>query len=244
MKSHKIASLMIGRGGSSLKNKNILPVLGHPLLHWGCAAARRSKYIARYYVSSDCDMILATAKIAGFSPIQRPEYLSTDTAQSCDAVRHALEVIEGEGPIDILVVQHANVGTITEKQIDDCIELLQKNPEATAVVPAHEFPEYHPYRGKAVDGRGYLQPFSSPSSGQVSANRQDLPKCLFFDHSFWVLKGRDAVFDTNGQKPWDCMGHNIMPYETSGCFDVHSLDDLKRTEQWLNDNNINTPFFG
>lgn len=60
--SNRIVALMIGRGGSSLKDKNILPVLGNPVLHWAAAAARRSKYIGRYYVSSDDDKILSTTE--------------------------------------------------------------------------------------------------------------------------------------------------------------------------------------
>lgn len=239
----KIVSLMIGRGGSSLKNKNILPVLGVPLLHWGCSAAKRSRHIGRYYVSSDCAEILSVAESAGYTALLRPDYLASDTAQSCDAVRHALDIIEADGDVDILVVQHANVGTITEKQIDDCIDLLIDSPGASAVVPSHEMPEYHPYRGKGVDVNGYLQPFSSPQGGSASANRQELPVCLFFDHSFWVLRGRSAVFDPKGQKPWDCMGRNILAYKTQGCFDVHTLDDIKKTELWLIANKISPPNF-
>src|SRR5690606_11825688 len=145
-----IAALMIGRGGSSLKNKNILPVLGAPLLHWAAAAARRSTHIGRYYVSSDDDKILNTAAAAGYTPIRRPVELASDTAQSCDAVRHALKIIEADGPVDIVVVQHANVGTISEDIIDSCIAQLLADESLSAVVPSHEYNEYHPMRAKGV----------------------------------------------------------------------------------------------
>lgn len=243
MKNKRIAALLIGRGGSSLPNKNILPVLGVPLLHWAAGAARRSRHIARFYVSSDDSKILAAAGQAGYRPILRPATLATATAQSCDAVRHAFEVMEDDGPIDVLVVQHANVGTITERQIDDCIDLLLNNPALTAVVPAHDKAEYHPMRAKRVEPDGTLQPFLGVD-GKVSANRQDLPKCLFFDHSFWVLRGRTAAFDTHGQGPWDCMGHSILPYETEGCLDVHEIGDLDKTARWIEANGVPRPEFG
>lgn len=239
----RIAALMIGRGGSSLKDKNILPVHGVPLLLWAAAAAVRSKHVNAYYVSSDCDRILATAARAGYKPIIRPAELASATAQSSDAVRHAMEFMEQDGGADIVVVQHANVGTISAQQIDDCIEILLANPEATAVVPAHEMQDYHPYRGKAVGEGGFLTPFCTPASGVVSANRQDLPKCLHFDHSFWVLRGRKAIFDPNGQPPWVCMGSHILPYETEGCFDVHSVEDLGKTEKWIDRHGIPRPEF-
>jgi len=238
----KVAALMIGRGGSSLPDKNILPVLGVPLLLWAAAAARRSRYVSSFYVSSDDEKILAVAGRAGYQPIQRPIELASATAQSCDAVRHALDLIEQSEPVDVLVVQHANVGTITEKQIDDCIELLLATPAASSVVPSHDKAEYHPMRAKRVMPDGTLQPFTG-GDGKVSANRQDLPKCLFFDHSFWVLRGRAAVFDAEGQGPWNCMGRTILPYETHGCLDVHDMEDYEKTGCWILEHNVPKPDF-
>ena len=236
-----VAALMIGRGGSSLEDKNILPVLGVPLLHWTAAAARRSRHITRFYCSSDCPRILATAAQAGYAPIERPEELASATAQSSDAVRHAFAIMERDGAVDVLVVQHANVGTIGTDQIDACIDLLLANPDATSVVPAHQHPEYHPMRAKRLRRDGSLEPFVEAEG--VSANRQDLPPAFFFDHSFWVLRGRTAVFDPQGQQPWPCMGSRILPFETEGCSDVHDLADLETTARWIEANHIPLPRF-
>ncbi len=240
-KSFRIAALMIGRGGSSLKGKNILPVHGVPLLCWGASAARRSKYIGRYYVSSDDEDILNTAASAGYAKIRRPDELCTDTAQSSDAVRHAMKVIEAEGAVDVLVVQHANVGTITADMIDACIGLLLDNPNLSSVVPSHEMSEYHPYRAKAVNSDGTLRPFVE-GSDKASTNRQDLPQCLFFDHSFWVLRA-EAVWDPDGQGPWPVMGQHILPYLTTGCLDVHSMEDIAKTERWIDEHEVEKPDF-
>ncbi len=234
-----VAALMIGRGGSSLKDKNILPVKGVPLLLWAAAAARRSRFISRFYVSSDCEKILSAAGRAGYNPIRRPAELSTATAQSCDAVRHAFGIMANDGPPDVVVVQHANVGTITETMIDECIDLLVRTPDASSVVPAHAMPEYHPMRAKFVGQQGFLE---QAIPGMASANRQDLPKCLFFDHSFWVLRA-SAIFDQQGQLPWNCMGSRILPYETEGCLDVHSVDDLETTAEWLDRHGVPAPAF-
>jgi CMP-N,N'-diacetyllegionaminic acid synthase len=239
-KTPRIAALMIGRGGSSLKGKNILPVKGVPLLLWAAAAAVRSAYIDRYYISSDDDDIIATACRAGYKEIRRPDTLSTATAQSSDAVRHALTIIEADGPVDVVVLQHANVGTISEEIIDDCIRLLVEDETLSAVVPSHQMSEYHPYRAKQVVD-GILQPFVSAGT-QVSANRQELPTCVFFDHSVWVLRAA-SIRDPNGQQPWPCMGQKIKPYITEGCLDVHSLEDIAHTEAWLTEKGMPLPAF-
>jgi len=241
-KSSKIAALMIGRGGSSLKDKNILPVHGIPLLHWAANGAVQSKYIGRYYISSNDDKILNSAQTAGYKKIIRPDELCTNTAQSTDAVTHALDFIEADGPVEIVVVQHANVGTITPQIIDDCIDILREDPTLSAVVPSHEFNEYHPYRGKGLAKNGTLVPFVE-SAGDVSANRQDLPTCLYFDHSIWVLRA-STIRTPGGQPPWPCMGQAIKPYITSGCLDVHSMEDIAHTEKWITAQNVDFPDFG
>lgn len=230
LKSEKIVALMIGRGGSSLPGKNVIPVLGVPLLLWAAAAARRSEYVGRYYISSDDDDIISTAAQAGYIEIRRPPELSTATAQSSDAVRHALKAIEADGPVDIVVLQHANVGTITNEIIDQCIAELVADETLSAVVPAHEAQEYHPYRGRRLQD-GVLVPFVDGVQ-DISANRQELPMCLFFDHSIWALRA-SAINDPNGQPPWPCMGQRIKPFITKGCLDVHDMEDVQKTERWI-----------
>jgi len=234
-----IVSLVIGRGGSSFKRKNIRLVNGFPLVQWSCAAAKRSSFIDHYYCSSDDREILMACESVGFKPLVRPDILSTDSAQSCDVVKSALAAIESDLGVEvsILVLQHANVGTITERMIDECILCLINSPTATAVVPAHEKNEYHPARSKFVDDDGFL---IQALEGDYSANRQELPVALFFDHSFWVLTG-DSARNNSGQLPWPCMGNKIIPYVTNGCFDVHDEEDLLKTEKWLIDHNVQDP---
>lgn len=232
-KNPKIVALMIGRGGSSLKDKNILPVLGRPLLQHTGLAAKASQYIGRYFVSSDCDKILSAAEEIGYSKIKRPSHLSTPTSQSVDVVNHALELIEKDGPVDILIVQHANVGTITTQIFDECIALLLEDSSLSAVIPMHEKSEYHPYRCKTIADDGCVYPFFDFSKTKISGNRQDLPTALFFDHSIWILSVVNGVKSNNGQPPWTCMGNKIKPYITEGCFDVHEEEDLMRTADWI-----------
>jgi len=239
VKKSTVVSLLIGRSGSTLGDKNILPVLGAPLLHYPAAAARRSVYIGRYYCSSDCPKILALAQQAGFTPIARPAELSTSTAQSSDVVDHALDVVGAEGECDVLVVQHANVGTTSEAQIDEAISLLLANPDTTAVVPVHRMPEYHPYRGFSVK-ENVMEPLAPPG---VSGNRQELPDVVFPDHSFWVINVKAVKRFGRSKGPWPCMGSRIMPLVGEGCFDVHSISDLKRTEEWILQNKIPAPNF-
>jgi CMP-N-acetylneuraminic acid synthetase len=231
---------MMGRGGSSLTNKNIYPIKGVPLLQWAAAAARGSRHISRFYISSDSADILSVAGQAGYAPIQRPGELATATALGCDVVKHAMPIMEQDGPVDILVMQHANNATVTSELIDACIEALIADPSLSSVVPAHQKPEYHPARGKLLNPDGTVRPVIE---GVFSTNRQDLAPCLFFDHTFWVLRGREAIFDPQGQQPWTCMGQRIKAHETDGGIDVHTMEDIEQTIQWLDAHQVPTPSF-
>jgi CMP-N-acetylneuraminic acid synthetase len=239
MKNKIIASLIIGRKGSTLKDKNIIPIFGEPLFLYTAAAALRSKKINHFYISSDCPKILSIGKKAGYSSILRPKNLSGCESQSSDVVFHAIEMINNhiKKNVDIVVVQHANVGTIDTSIIDKCIDEILKDKSISAVIPCHEKNEYHPFRCKKLKD-GILLPFVDLEEN-VSGNRQDLPPAYFFDHSIWVLNTKKIE---SGQSPWKCMGNKIKPFFSNmECFDVHNLEDIKKTKQWIKKNKIPIP---
>ena len=53
----KVVALLTGRGNNTLKDKNVLPVLGKPLLYYPAMAAKACNLISDFYVSSDDDKI-------------------------------------------------------------------------------------------------------------------------------------------------------------------------------------------
>ena len=61
----KIVALLTGRGNNTLKDKNVLPVLGKPLLYYPAMAAKTCSLITDFYVSSDDEKILAEAEKLG-----------------------------------------------------------------------------------------------------------------------------------------------------------------------------------
>ena len=173
---------------------------------------------------------LEIAKKYGYESILRPESLSLPDSQSCDVVLHAYNNVKQIKNSDIIIVQHANVGTITTELIDSCIKIILNNDICTSVVPAHVKSEYNPYRAFKENGK-FIIPFLKDANN-MSANRQYLPKAYFLDHSFWVIKTSN-ILSNNGISPWSCLGDKIIRYETKNMFDVHSISDIKKTESWI-----------
>ncbi|MFT7507222.1 MAG: CMP-N,N'-diacetyllegionaminic acid synthase [Acidimicrobiales bacterium] len=231
----KIVALLTGRGGSSMKDKNVLPVGGHPLLSYPARAALDSVYITDYYVSSDDEKILDTAEKYGYKRIQRPAELASDTAQHKDAITHALKVMKKKDGVvpDIVVVLLANTVAVKTDWIDSCVQELIDDQTVTCAAPVYNDSNHHPIRGKKVDENGCLVPLLDLEGNDVSTNRQDLYPSYFFCHNFWVLRS-EIIDNPNGQKPWVFMGNKIKPYFIDCPYiDIHDEDDLEESERWL-----------
>lgn len=176
----KIVSLLTGRGNNSLKDKNVLDVLGYPVLHYPATAVRNSKYIQKNYCSSDDEKILNEAQKEQFEPIVRPAEISGPHSQHIDCIMHGLkEIAKRDEMPDILVVTLANNVTLKTEWVDDCIDMMINNMEISAVVPVYVDNDHHPFRAKKMNKDGYLEPFERNMPNKVSTNRQDLEQCVF-----------------------------------------------------------------
>ena len=229
-----ITALLTGRGNNTLADKNVLPLRGHPLLAYPAMAAKRSRKISGFYVSSDCPKILTAAESYGYRLIVRPAELALPTAQHKDAIIHALETIGAQGiRPDAVLVMLANSPTIKTEWIDACIEALANDPAATAVVPVCRDMDHHPFRAKTLGPDGSLVPFFNFEGKTISSNRQDLPPNFFLCHNFWLIRVQEGIFGPPGLPPWSFMGRKVLPYEVEESFDIHTMHDVTRAERWL-----------
>ncbi len=230
----KVIALLTGRGNNTLQDKNVIEVLGHPVLYYPAHAAKRAKHIDDWYCSSDDEKILSAAQEEGYKRIVRPVELAMPSSQHVDCIIHALRMMEQESNLpDICVVILANNVTIKSKWIDRCIEMMQEDPTITAVVPVFEDNDHHPLRAKSLNEDGTLSMYEKGITGKVSTNRQDLPKCYFLSHNFWVLRVSFVLSGKEGQPPWGFMGNVIRPYVVEQSIDIHHEEDLFLAQKWI-----------
>ena len=234
------AALLTGRGNNTLKDKNVLPVLGKPLLYYPAMAAKTCNLITDFYVSSDDEKILKAASDCGYKKIVRPVELAAPTSQHVDAIRHALGVMKQDGvEPDILVVLLANSGIVKTEWIEESITQLLKDEALSASVPVLLEMDNHPYRSKRLREDGCLDTWFDFRGKNISTNRQDLPMNFVLCHNFWTLNLKNSLYSsTEGQQPWTFMGSNIKPIVVKESFDVHDEDDIRRTEKWLQEEGI------
>lgn len=231
----KIVALLTGRGNNTLKDKNVLPVLGKPLLYYPAMAAKTCSLISDFYVSSDDEKILNAAADCGYKKIIRPAELALPTSQHVDAITHALSVMKEDGvEPDILVVLLANSGIVKTEWIEESIQYILKDAKVSAAVPVLLEMDNHPYRSKRLREDGCLDTWFDFKGQHISTNRQDLPMNFVLCHNFWTLNLPESLYSEEpGQVPWTFMGNNIKPIVVKESFDVHDEDDIRRTEKWL-----------
>ncbi|MCH8157061.1 MAG: NTP transferase domain-containing protein [Nitrospinae bacterium] len=230
-------ALLTGRGNNTLKDKNILEVCGKPLLAYPAEAARRSEKIDEFFVSSDDEKILSIAHERGYRKIKRPPELARPDARHVDAILHSLDVMKEEGvEPDILIVLLANTVCVKTEWIDQCVQQIMDDPGISAVVPVVSDLDHHPYRAKRPGEGGFLESFFDFSEREISSNRQELGDCFFLCHNFWVLNVKESVYSKKGQPPWKFMGDRVKPFEVEWSIDVHTEEDLLKSEQWVKAN--------
>jgi len=221
----KILALLTGRGGSKLKDKNIIKINGKPCMYFPCKASKAVKQINDFFVSSDDAKILKLGKKYGFETIKRPKKLSKINSKHLDVLKHALQKIKEKRNYTpkIIIVLLANAPIIKSKWIKDCINILKMDKNITSAVPVYEDLDHNPLRTKKINN-GFLKNFVK-SKNNISSNRQELPKNYFLCHNFWVIRS-SAILQNNGEQPWSFMGKKVKPYIISKSVDIHELEDI------------------
>jgi N-acylneuraminate cytidylyltransferase len=175
------------RGGSKgVPRKNIRIVAGKPLLVWTIEAAKRSKRLERWVVSTEDAEIAKIARQHGAEVLPRPPQLASDEADTLCVLQHALEEI----PAETVVVLAPTSPIRRDGLIDVCIEKFEAEG-ADSLGTVHR--DYSYEYGQDMPRRQEIQP-RLVDNGNVYVIRADL-----------VLAGRQignrlGVFETTREE--------------------------------------------
>jgi len=119
-----ILGITPARGGSKgIPRKNIKGIAGKPLIAWTIEAAKESKMIDRYVVSTEDKEIAEISREYGADVIERPLELATDDATTLSVLQHVIERI----PCDSIVLLQATSPIRSGGLIDVCIKEFKDN---------------------------------------------------------------------------------------------------------------------
>ena len=206
-----ILALIPARGGSKgIPKKNILPLLGHPLIAYSIKAAQQSTLINRIIVSTDSDAIAKIALQYGAEvPFMRPSEFAEDMSVDFEVFDHALQWLsKNEDYHPDLVVQMRPTSPVrTVNIIDDCIAKLDSSDADSirTVIPCPETP-YKMWR--ISDENLPMTPLLTLENEPEPYNqpRQKLPQI------FWHVGVLDVIRSTTIREKRSISGNKILPY--------------------------------
>lgn len=174
--SPNVLGLIPARGGSkSISRKNVVPILGKPLIAYTIEAAQASQRLTRMVVSTDNAEIAKVAKEWGAEvPFLRPKELARDDTPALPVIQHALRYLETmEGwRADVVVYLQPTSPLRRGDHIDAAVDLLisKAADSVVSVVPVpHQF---NPVSVMRLEG-DYLVPFLPEAAHLL--RRQDKP---------------------------------------------------------------------
>ncbi|HMH50523.1 MAG TPA: hypothetical protein VK548_09850 [Candidatus Acidoferrum sp.] len=238
-----ICALMLGREGSSgFPGKNVLPLLGRPLVAYPLMAARDAKRVDRVYLSTDSPRLKAIATEYGARIIDRPAHLATNQALGEDAYVHGYEVIRDEvrrdgGEVELIVLLMANAATITAKTLEEGIDVLREHPDYDSAVTVSRYNMWSPLRARKIGGDGLLHPFvpfeTFGDPATLNCDRDSQGDVWFADMGTSIVRPRCLEHLHDGLLPQKWMGQKIFPLQQWGGFDVDYEWQVPMLEFWL-----------
>ena len=238
-----IVAIMIGRKGSrGFPGKNTFKVLGRPLCEYPLIAAKKSKFIDKIYVATDCDKIKRISQKYNVEFIDRPRKLNTNKALGDHVFEYTYEQVKKKNTkkINLVVLLFANAPTINVKLIDQGISLLKKNKRFDSAVTTSIYNMWSPLRARKLASDGSLKPFvnfeyfGNPKT--LNCDRDSQGNVYFADMSLSVVRPRCLENLKDGLLPQKWMGKKIMPIKNWGGCDVDYKWQIPGVEHWLNSN--------
>lgn len=225
-KNNKILAIIPARSGSKrLPKKNIQLLAGKPLIAWTIEAALKSKYIDKLIVSTDSlEIKEISEKFGAEIPFIRPKNLSTDTANSVDVIKHAIESYLKEFEY-ILLLQPTSPLRATD-DIDNAIEILEKG-NTKAVISVCQT-EHSPLWCNTLPKNQSMENFIQPEI--IGKRSQDIPSYYRINGAIY-LSEIDYFFKNSGFIGASTKAY-IMPQERS--IDIDSEMDLNIAKVYLN----------
>jgi CMP-N-acetylneuraminic acid synthetase len=124
----RVIAVIPARGNSKrLPRKNLVPVLGKPLLAWAVEAALNSRRVGpgNVYVSTEDGEIAQVAQALGAHVIARPPALAADDVWTEDVIQQAVEAVAEAGqPADIVVWMNACSPEVIAADVDQAVQRL------------------------------------------------------------------------------------------------------------------------
>jgi CMP-N,N'-diacetyllegionaminic acid synthase len=231
-------ALIPARSGSErVRDKNIRPLAGHPLLAYAIATARQSGIFDRVVCSTDSTKIAEVAQRYGADiPFLRPIELATSTSPDIEWIGHALELLDDH--YDLFAIVRATNPFRGPDVLQRGLRQLLATPEADSI-RAVERVKQHPGKMWVLEGKT-MRPLLDQSQLDVAwhaGQYQALPE-VYVQNSALEIAWTRVVSQTGTRE-----GRVVAPFLTEGHegFNVDDEEDWDRARRLLDSGMVALP---
>jgi CMP-N,N'-diacetyllegionaminic acid synthase len=219
-----IAIITARSGSKGLKDKNIKPLNGKPLIAYTIEAAKKTGLFEEIFVSTDSENYARIAREWGANvPFLRSKELSTDTASSWDVVKDAIRSYQDIGmEFDTVALLQP---TSPLRKSDDIINGYKQmeRKDANAIIAVCEV-DHSPLWCNILPENNSLQNFISQEL--IEMPRQSLPTYYRINGALYIVKIKYLISTNNIYK--DKCYAIVMSKENS--IDIDNEFDFKIAE--------------
>lgn len=229
----EVLVLIPARGGSkSVPRKNIIPLLGKPMIAWAIEHALASQFVTRVIVSTDDEEIANVARMFGAeAPFLRPPEISGDLSLDIEFHQHALlwlSANENYVP-EMVVCLRPTPPSRLPATIDRAIELFAENPEAHSLRSVH-LASQTPFKMWTIDAGRYMKHVAPLPEVREPYNqpRQKLP-LVYWQDGYIDITRPQVILEMNSTT-----GEKILPFIIDEpAVDIDYPDELEAAEAQL-----------
>jgi len=235
MKDYKILCTICARGGSKgVKNKNIKPINGKPLIAYTIEQAKISGLFDHIVISTDSEDIATIAKEYGAEIFfKRSPEMASDTAGKLDVIRDAFERSESyyNETFDYLIDLDATAPLRSVEDITQSFKqfLDSNNDNLITAMPSRRSPYFNLVE---VDNKGKV--YLSKTLDDAIVRRQDVPKSYDMNASIYIWK-RDIILNEKSLF-LEHTGLYVMPEERS--IDIDTEFDYRFVEFLMKESDV------
>ena len=233
-----VIALIPARSGSErVRDKNVRPLAGHPLLAYAIATAREFGIFERVICSTDSGKIAEVAQRYGAEvPFLRPPELATATSPDIEWITHAFAQLDDH--YDLFAIVRATNPFRGSDVLRRGLEQLLETPEADSI-RAVEPVKQHPGKMWVLEGKT-MRPLLEQShldTAWHAGQYQALPP-VYVQNSALEIAWTRVVSQTGTRE-----GRVVAPFLTSGYegFNIDDEEDWDRARRLLDAGDVTLP---
>lgn len=224
-----VLGIIPARGGSKgIKNKNIIDLLGKPLIHYTINSANASNCLNDIVLSTDSEEIAECARIAGLMNwSRRPEDLASDTAKSSDVMRYEILCYEKKAgkKVDTVILLQPTAPLRNAADIDTAYKTYKQSAQSS-LISGYDAQSVHPQIMYTYNGN-CLMPLLQ--AGNEIVRRQDMAN-IYVRNGAVYITNRDYLMRT-GRVVCNSPALYEMPRHRS--INIDTLEDLDLASFYL-----------